>query len=113
MGSFKGRNYSQGLKETPDSMNNDVNNFCPSQRRDWRAWLEQNHQTESAVWLIIYKKGSERPNLSWSEAVDEALCYGWIDSTKRPIDAEKYQQYFTKRKAKSPWSKNREKILLL
>ena len=92
-------------------MINEANSFCPSNRLAWRDWLKQNHEKESAVWLIIYKKGSELPNLSWSEAVDEALCFGWIDSTKRPIDSEKYKQYFTKRKAKSPWSKiNKEKV---
>lgn len=88
--------------------------FCPKNQKDWRKWLELNHQKKDGVWLIIYKKASAKPNLSWSEAVDEALCFGWIDSTKRPIDDEKYKQYFGKRKAKSNWSKiNKEKVAKL
>lgn len=88
--------------------------FCPKSQADWRKWLKKHHQSEDAVWLIFYKKKSPQFNLSWSDAVDEALCYGWIDSTKRSIDDEKYKQYFTKRKAKSNWSKiNKDKIKAL
>lgn len=95
-------------------MNNDIESFCPSSKQDWRNWLELNHKNEEAIWLIIHKKGSSKPNLTWSDAVDEALCFGWIDSVKRSIDSEKYTQYFTKRKAKSNWSKiNKDKIVKL
>ncbi|WBL43912.1 YdeI/OmpD-associated family protein [Algoriphagus halophytocola] len=88
--------------------------FCPADREDWRKWLERNHQKVNGIWLIIYKKSSSQPNLTWSQAVDEALCFGWIDSTKRPIDDVKYKQYFGKRKVKSNWSKiNKEKIAKL
>lgn len=91
-----------------------INSFCPSSKQEWRLWLEKNHVTEDAVWLIIYKKHTHTPTLTWSEAVDEALCFGWIDSVKKPIDAEKYMQYFGKRKAKSNWSKiNKDKIEVL
>jgi uncharacterized protein YdeI (YjbR/CyaY-like superfamily) len=73
-----------------------------------------NHNKKEAVWLIFYKKKSPNCNLSWSESVDEALCFGWIDSTKRTIDSEKYKQYFSKRKAKSNWSKiNKDKVKTL
>jgi len=75
--------------------------FCPSNKEAWRIWLEKNHKTKDSVWLIFYKKKSPNPNLSWSEAVDEALCFGWIDSVKKTIDSESYKQYFSKRKAKS------------
>ena len=70
-----------------------------------------NHRKKDAVWLILYKKKSPSHNLGWSESVDEALCFGWIDSTKRAIDNEKYMQYFSKRKAKSNWSRiNKDKV---
>lgn len=89
----------------------DVENYCPYDKKDWRKWLELNHKNKEAVWLIFYKKKSLNHNLSWSESVDEALCFGWIDSTKKTIDTEKYKQYFSKRKAKSNWSKiNKDKV---
>lgn len=73
--------------------------------------MKNNHKKEEAVWLIFFKKGSKTPNLDWSEAVDEALCFGWIDSVKRSIDDDRYKQYFSKRKRNSIWSKiNKEKI---
>jgi len=85
--------------------------FCPSNPKEWRKWLELNHRKKDAVWLVLYKKKSPGHNLSWSESVDEALCFGWIDSTKKTIDHEKYKQYFSRRKAKSNWSKiNKEKV---
>jgi len=89
----------------------DVEDYCPYDKKDWRKWLELNHDTKDAVWLIFYKKKSPNHNLVWRESVDEALCFGWIDSTKRTIDSEKYKQYFSKRKAKSNWSKiNKDKV---
>ena len=92
----------------------DVEDYCPYDKQDWRKWLELNHKKKEAVWLIFYKKKSPNYNLSWSESVDEALCFGWIDSTKRIIDSEKYKQYFCKRKAKSNWSKiNKDKVKTL
>ena len=92
----------------------DVEDYCPDDKKKWREWLELNHNKKDAVWLIFYKKKSPNYNLSWSESVDEALCFGWIDSTKRAIDSEKYKQYFSKRKAKSNWSKvNKDKVKTL
>ncbi|MEH0154476.1 YdeI/OmpD-associated family protein [Limibacter armeniacum] len=92
----------------------EVEDYCPQNRHDWRKWLELNHNKKEAVWLIFYKKKSPHYNLSWSESVDEALCFGWIDSVKKTIDTEKYKQYFTKRKAKSNWSKvNKDKVKTL
>ncbi|MBO6621388.1 MAG: YdeI/OmpD-associated family protein [Balneola sp.] len=92
----------------------DIEEFCPSDKKDWRDWLELNHNKKEAVWLIFYKKKSPNYNLSWSESVDEALCFGWIDSTKKAIDNEKYRQYFCKRKPKSNWSKiNKDKVKTL
>jgi uncharacterized protein YdeI (YjbR/CyaY-like superfamily) len=90
---------------------NEVETFCPISPQAWRLWLQENHQSKQSIWLIYYKKKSNMPSLSWSEAVDEALCFGWIDSTARPIDTDTYMQFFSKRKPKSVWSKvNKEKI---
>ncbi len=92
-------------------LNEDLDHFYPASRQDWRLWLEENHSSKQSVWLIYYKKKSNISTLSWSEAVDEALCFGWIDSTAKPIDDEKYKQFFTRRKPKSVWSKvNKEKV---
>ena len=77
---------------------NEIETFCPASRTDWRKWLEENHHTKQSVWLIYYKKKSNLPTICWSEAVDQALCFGWIDSTARPIDDEKYMQVFDRRK---------------
>jgi uncharacterized protein YdeI (YjbR/CyaY-like superfamily) len=91
-----------------------MDTFCPTDKEDWRAWLSANHLIKDSVWLIIHKKASPTPNLTWSEAVDEALCFGWIDSTMRPIDGDKYRQYFSKRRPKSHWSKvNKDKVKAL
>ncbi len=83
----------------------EIKSFCPKDKEEWRQWLKENHKVEDAVWLISYKKSSPNHNLSWGEAVDAALCYGWIDSVKKTIDKERYQQYYSKRKATSTWSK--------
>jgi uncharacterized protein YdeI (YjbR/CyaY-like superfamily) len=85
--------------------------FTPKNFTSWYNWLKENHQTKDSVWVIFYKKSSGIPSITWSESVDGALCYGWIDSTKQSIDSEKYMQYFGKRKAKSTWSKvNKDKV---
>ena len=92
-------------------MENEIESICPNSRQAWREWLEANHESKQAVWLIYYKKKSNLPTVLYSDAVDEALCFGWIDSKAKPIDEEKYMQFFTKRKPKSIWSRiNKEKI---
>lgn len=80
----------------------------------WRKWLVANHESADAVWLVFFKKGSGRPSVAWEEAVDEALCFGWIDSKVQRIDDISYRQYWTRRKPNSVWSKiNKDKIQLL
>ena len=80
-------------------------------RADWRAWLERHHKSESEVWLIYYKKQTGLPRIPYDDAVEEALCFGWIDSIVKRIDDEKFAQRFTPRKAKSNWSElNRERV---
>ncbi len=89
----------------------EIETYCPKSRAEWRNWLEKNHQSKQSIWLVYYKTATKIPSLSWSEAVDEALCFGWIDSTKKTIDEERYMQYFCKRKPKSNWSRiNKEKV---
>ncbi len=89
----------------------DLDTFYPESRDSWRSWLEKNHIEKKSIWLIFYKKHTEMPSLTWSEAVDEAICFGWIDSTKKTLDDSRYIQYFSKRKPASTWSKiNKEKV---
>ena len=86
--------------------------FHPVDRKAWRKWLEKNHATRVSVWVIFTKKTKDGVRgLYWSDAVDEALCFGWIDSRARPLDEERYMQFFSRRKPKSVWSKiNKDKI---
>lgn len=71
----------------------------------WRKWLELNHNKVQSVWLIIYKKNSNTPSVTYNEAVDEALCFGWIDSLPNKKDDNSYYQFFSIRNPKSNWSK--------
>jgi uncharacterized protein YdeI (YjbR/CyaY-like superfamily) len=85
--------------------------FYPRSQTAWRIWLQENHLSKQAVWLVFYNKKSEKKSITWGDAVDEALCFGWIDSKKISIDKETSHQYFSKRKPKSTWSKiNKQKI---
>jgi uncharacterized protein YdeI (YjbR/CyaY-like superfamily) len=92
-------------------MTEELKTFYPKNNEAWRKWLEKNHIRETSVWFIFYKKISNKPSVKYSEAVDIALCYGWIDSKQLPIDEEKYMQFFCKRKPKSVWSRvNKAKV---
>jgi len=85
--------------------------FYPKNQVEWRKWLQENHLSKYAVWLVFYNKKSKKESLTWSEAVDVALCFGWIDSKKISIDKETSHQFFSKRKPKSTWSKiNKNKV---
>jgi len=80
-------------------------------RQEWRTWLSENHAKKQGAWLIQFKKNTGRPSLSWSDAVDEALCFGWIDSIKKKLDDECAAQFFSRRKPTSTWSRiNKEKV---
>lgn len=90
---------------------NEVKVFYPPTVAAWRKWLEKNHQSEQAVWLVYHNKKSEKKSITWSDAVDIALCYGWIDSKRVKINDETSHQFFSRRKAVSTWSKiNKQKI---
>jgi uncharacterized protein YdeI (YjbR/CyaY-like superfamily) len=78
-------------------------------RVDWRAWLKKNHNTQKDVWLIYYKKHTGKPRIPYDDAVEEAICFGWIDSTIKRLDEEKYLQKFTPRNEKSNWSELNKK----
>lgn len=89
----------------------DVATFYASNRQKWRQWLKVNYKKHTLIWLIIYHKKSKTPSIYYDEAVEEALCFGWIDSVKYKRDAESAYQMFTPRKAKSNWSKlNKERV---
>jgi uncharacterized protein YdeI (YjbR/CyaY-like superfamily) len=89
----------------------EIETFYPKNRQEWREWLLDNHDKKQSVWLIYYKKKSNTPTVSYNDAVDEALCFGWIDSKSKPVDKEKFIQFFSRRKERSIWSKvNKEKI---
>lgn len=90
---------------------NKIEIFYPASQAEWRGWLAKNHLSKQSVWLVFYAKSSEKPSITWSQAVDMALCFGWIDSKKVKIDSETSHQFFSKRKPKSTWSKiNKDKV---
>jgi uncharacterized protein YdeI (YjbR/CyaY-like superfamily) len=71
---------------------------------DWRRWLAGHHATTDELWVGLHKKGSGRPSITWPEAVDGALCYGWIDGVRRSVDESRYTIRFTPRRPGSAWS---------
>src|SRR5213594_4221891 len=75
--------------------------FYAKNRREWRAWLSKHHRTAPEIWLIYYKKLSGKPRIPYNHAVEEALCYGWIDSLLKPIDAVCWAQRYSPRKRTS------------
>jgi len=92
----------------------DLKQLQPKSRQAWRAWLTKNHATSPGVWLVYAKKHTKIPSLTYSDAVEEALCFGWIDSLIHPIDDSTYRQVFTPRKQKSGWSAlNRKRVAQL
>ncbi len=79
-------------------------------RPEWRAWLEHNHEDSGGVWLVSWKKAAGRPFVSCTDSVDEALCFGWVDSRPNRLDDQRAMRLFTPRNPKSPWSRiNKEK----
>ena len=72
--------------------------------KDWRDWLKKNHKTEKEIWLVYYKKGTGKPRIEYNDAVEEALCFGWIDSIVKTLDEERTVQRFSPRKPKAKYS---------
>ena len=88
--------------------------FTPKNSSDWRNWLEQNHDREREVWLVYRKGGRGMANIDYETSVEEALCFGWIDSIIQKIDKEKYARKFNPRRMDSNWSEtNRRRVLKL
>lgn len=85
--------------------------YYAKDRKEWRKWLEKNHANSPGIWLIYYKKDANKPCVSYDDAVEEALSFGWIDSKVNKLDDERYMQVFTPRKPKSVWSKiNKQRV---
>jgi uncharacterized protein YdeI (YjbR/CyaY-like superfamily) len=78
-------------------------------RNDWRQWLRENHDTEKEVWLIYYKTNTGKVTISYEDSVEEALCFGWVDSTIKKIDDRRFARKFTPRTSKSTWSEANKK----
>ena len=78
--------------------------FYAKDRKAWRDWLTKNHEKRDEIWLLKYKKATEIPTITYEESVEEALCFGWIDSQQKPNDHESSLQRFTPRRPKSNWS---------
>ncbi len=91
-----------------------TNRYYAKDRKTWRKWLEKNHKSSTGVWLIYYKIGSGKSRVAYADAVEEALCFGWIDATINTVDEHSFMQLFTPRKPKSGWSKlNKERVARL
>lgn len=88
--------------------------FYPKDRTAWRNWLKKNHNKFPGIWLVYYKIGTSKPRLPYADMVEEALCFGWIDSLPRKLDEERTMLMFTPRKPKSVWSDlNKERVAKL
>jgi uncharacterized protein YdeI (YjbR/CyaY-like superfamily) len=73
-------------------------------RARWRSWLERNHAKQTGVWLVTYKKSAGKPRIEYEAAVEEAICFGWIDSKSKAVDDERTSLYFAPRRPKSNWT---------
>lgn len=83
----------------------------PLSRAEWRQWLAEHHAETEGVWLVSYKKATDKPRFEYEEAVEEALCFGWIDSTSKVLDAERSRLWFAPRRLGSIWSRsNKERV---
>ena len=78
-------------------------------RAEWREWLSENHAAEAEIWLVYHKKGSGQPSLDYGTSVEEALCFGWVDSIIKKLDEETYTRKFTPRQEGSKWSPSNKK----
>ncbi len=77
---------------------------------EFRKWLTANHKAKKEIWLVQYKKAAKKPSIKYLEAVEEAICFGWIDGFEKGIDAERYATRFTPRRPKSNWTEtNKER----
>ena len=83
-------------------------------RKEWRLWLRRHHKSEAEAWLVYYKKHTGKPRIPYNDAVEEALCFGWIDSTVRSLDKDRFAQRFSPRNPRTPYSQaNKERLRAL
>jgi uncharacterized protein YdeI (YjbR/CyaY-like superfamily) len=88
-----------------------VKTFYAPDRKSWRRWLTKNHHKEPEIWLVYYKKSAGLPTIPYEDAVEEALCFGWIDSMERSLDENRYAGRFSPRRPDSNWSEsNRSRV---
>lgn len=81
-----------------------MDTFYAKHRAEWRAWLQERHAHATEIWLVYYRKATGKPRVSYNDAVEEALCFGWVDSQQKGIDEERFAQRFSPRKPGSNWS---------
>jgi uncharacterized protein YdeI (YjbR/CyaY-like superfamily) len=86
--------------------------FTPSNLADWRKWLAKNHDREHEVWLVYFKAAGDKTNIDYESSVEEALCFGWIDSIIQKIDEEKYARKFNPRRMESKWSETNKRPIV-
>ena len=99
------------LQQLPQSPENSVQ--CET-RAEWRAWLAQHHGRDEGVWLVTFKKASRKPSVGYDASVEEALCFGWVDSRTRGLDEERSMLWFAPRRKGSNWSRsNKERVAKL
>jgi uncharacterized protein YdeI (YjbR/CyaY-like superfamily) len=95
------------MKNIPDKMKL----LCVSNGRDWRNWLKKHYRTDKEIWLVYYRKNTGKPRIAYNEAVEQALCFGWIDSRVKKVDEERFAQKFSVRNPRTPYSQaNRERL---
>jgi uncharacterized protein YdeI (YjbR/CyaY-like superfamily) len=91
-----------------------VNSVHPKTRTEWRDWLSKHHSNATGVWLVTYKKATSKPRIEYGEAVEEALCFGWVDSKPNKLDDQRSLLWFAPRKAATGWSKlNKQRVVRL
>lgn len=96
-----------GLKNQTNGL--DMKQIYAKNRKEWRQWLAANYDQAAGVWLVYYKKGSGKPSINYDASVEEALCFGWIDSIIKKLDDERYMRKFTPRRDGSQWSATNKK----
>jgi uncharacterized protein YdeI (YjbR/CyaY-like superfamily) len=83
-------------------------------REEWRSWLAEHHQGKTEIWLVFFRKQTGKPTIAYNDAVEVAICFGWIDSQQRRLDEERYAIRFTPRRPRSHWSEsNKERAARL
>ena len=85
-------------------MKEEIKTIYCKDRKEWQSWLQKNYLSEKSIWLVYYKKHTKKLSIPYNDAVEEAICFGWIDGQIKKIDDERYMQRYTPRTSKSRWS---------